>query len=294
MAVDFAERLDLAPELRMASYAYRAEFGRPPAVVRRVPGMVTLLTDGLLRLTVATPWGAIAAAGSRVDDIIELIQMERPGERERLTVAEAAAGSGPEWAGNGLRSARAGATLLISSELPEGCGVGVAAAAETAIRLSLGGAASPGGLQERSAGPHALLEGRRLPFDLYPAGLRLVIIDTRVREVPRSAPAEHAPVKAASQALEAGALTALGPMLTAAHKTLDCDYVQQIAVSMALRAGALGARMITDGPGRPVCALVPVGRLADVRAGVTAEFARRRLRSPRFLTFIPADGPQRV
>jgi len=292
MTLDIAERLDLLPELRIVAYAYRAEFGRPPAVVWRVPGTVTLLADGPLRLTVATPWGAIGAAGPRDGNVLELAQMSRPGERARLTVADAAAGSGPEWAGNGLRSARTGATLLISSELPEGCGVGVAAATETAIRLCLGDAASSGRLQERSAGPHALLGDRRLPFDLDAAGLRLLIIDTRVRETSRRELAEHAPVEAAARALDAGALTTLGPMLTAAHKTLACDSAQQIAASAALRAGALGARMIADGPGRPVCALVPVSRLAHLRAGVTAEFARRRLRSPRFLTFIPAEGPR--
>jgi len=245
---DYADQLDLAPELRMTCYAYREEFGRPPATVCRVPGRVTLLTDGDRRLTVATPWGAIAAAGPADGDVVEIAQMERPGERVSRP--------GP------------GATILVSSELPEGTGTGSAAALEEAIQLctSSGSPAAPA-----------------LPFDLVAAGLRLMIIDTRVRDVPRPAPAEHSPVP--------DALPALGPMLTAAHNALGCDPVQELAVSAALPAGALGARAIFDGCGRPVVALLPVDRLADVRAEVTAEFGRRWLRLPRFLTFTPAGGP---
>ena len=92
---DPAELFDLAPELRMASYAYREEFGQPAAMIGRVPGQVTLLASGPLQLTVAAPWGVIAAAGPRDDDIIELTRMQRPGERERVTVRDATAGSCP-------------------------------------------------------------------------------------------------------------------------------------------------------------------------------------------------------
>ncbi|MGD0556216.1 MAG: hypothetical protein ABSA93_14710 [Streptosporangiaceae bacterium] len=264
---DYAEQLDLAPELRMTSYAYREEFGRRPATVWRVPGTVTLLTDGDQRLTVATPWGAIAAAGPADGDVVELVQMERPGERR----------SRPGT----------GATVLVSSELPEGTGTGSAAATEEVIQLCTGSApatALPGG-------PHVRAGNRWLPFDLAAAGLRLMVIDTRVRDAPRSAPAEHSPVGAAVTAISSGDLAALGPMLTAAHNALDHDFVQQVAVSVALRARALGARAIFDGAGRPVVVLVPAGRLADVRAAVTAEFGRHRLRLPRFLTFTPAAGP---
>jgi galactokinase len=273
-------------------------------VLWQVPGTVTLLADGPLRLTVAAPWGAIAAARARHDDIIELARMEQPGEKARLTVADAAAGAGPAWAGTGLLAARTGAALLTRTELPEGTGLSAAAATETAIRLCWQNQAPSG-----PSGPHATVGDRRLPFDLAAAGLRLMIIDTRIRDDPRPVPAEHAPVEAAADVIEAGALTALGHLLTAAHKILACDILasdilasdildrataQQIAVSAALRAGALGARAITDGPGRPACALVPVTRLADVRAGIAAEFARERLRPPRFLTFTPAGRPNSI
>jgi galactokinase len=140
----------------------------------------------------------------------------------------------------------------------------------------------------------AQLGDRRLPFGLTAAGLRLMVIDTRVRSFPQPAIVEHAPVEAAAAALEAGAFGELGPMLTAAHAAQGCDDVQEFAVSAALGAGALGARMIVDGPGRPVCALVPAHRLVDVRIGVAEAFAGRQLLTPRFLTVSAAQGPRRA
>lgn len=59
-------------------------------------------------------------------------------------------------------------------------------------------------------------------------------------------------------------------------------------------AAGLGARTIVEGPGRTVCALLPTVRLADVRAGIAATFAHRRLRTPRFLTVTAAHGPRRA
>ena len=291
---DPAERLDLAPELRMASYVYREEFGQPAAVIGRVPGEVTLLADGPLRLTVATPWGAIAAAEPRDDDVIELIRMQRPGERERLTIRDATAGLGPRWTGTGLMSARAGVRVLISCELPEGVGVGTGAAIEAAIRLCLGDRDAAITLQDAPDTPCVMLGSRPLPFDLARAGLRLVIIDTRIWGAPQVPPAETSPVGAAAEALTAGDLTAIGPLLTAAHHALPRDEAQHAVVAVALAAGALGARAITDGPGRPVCALVPADRLADVRAAARAWFTRKGLRPPRFLTFTPAPGSRRA
>jgi galactokinase len=321
---DPAERLDLAPELRMASYAFREEFGRPAATIGRVLGRVTLLADGPLRLTVATPWGAIAAAGPASDDVIEITRMQRPGERERLTVGDAIAGLGPRWAGTGLRSARAGARLLISCELPEGVGVGVGDATEAAIARCLGdhraadhraadhraadhraadhraadlgaadlGAADLGAadLRQGTAAACAMLGAQPLPFDLAAAGLRLMIIDTGIRGAPLSTPAEDSPVAVAARALAVGDLIALARLLTGAHDALACHDAQHGAVAAALRAGALGARASTDGTGRPVCALVPASRLADVRAAVRFWFTRNGFRPPRFLTFTAASG----
>jgi galactokinase len=302
METDLADRLDLAWELRLMLHTYQEEFGHAPAGIWHAPGTVTLLANGQLRLTVTTPWGAIVAAGPRQDGVVELARMNRPDERVRLTSREAAAGAGPSWAAAGLLSAREGATLLINTDLPEGSGVGAAAATQAAIGLALRDLASrtePAGRQApgRPGGSRAgtaLLGDRRLSFDLATAGLRLMIIDTLVRGVPQPQLIEHAPMEAAAAALEAGALEAIGPLLTAAHAAVACDDVQEIAVSAALESGAIGARMIVDGPGRPVCALLPAQRLADVRTGVLSAFARDGLRTPRFLTVSPAGGPHRA
>jgi galactokinase len=297
MLTDAAGRLDLDPDIRLTGYAYQEVFGQPPAVVWQVPGTVTLLASGPLRLTVAARWGAIAAAGPQPGGLVELVRMERPGDRTRLAPAQAAAGTGPAWAGTGLRAARTGAAVLVNTSPPPGSGLGTGAATEAAIGLALGELAAAGLVPPPGAaglGPHALLGGRPLPFDLAAVGLRLLVIDPRVRGVPQPAPAERAPVAAAAAALAAGDIAALGPMLTAVHHSLDRDRVQDLAVSAALAAGALGARMITDGPGRPACALLPAARLASVRAAVVAAFAAARLRPPRLLTVSPADGPRRA
>jgi hypothetical protein len=290
---DPAERLDLAPELRMLSYTFREEFGEPAVTIGRVAGQLTLLASGPTRLTVATPWGVIGAAAPRDDGVIELTRMDRLGKRERLTVCDAIAGLGPRWTGTGLRSARSGARMLIKRELPQGVGVGGGGATAAAIARCLGdhGAAIP---QAEPATPSAMLAGDPLPFDLAAAGLRLMIIDTGVRGAAQPAPLEAAPVASAAQALAAGDFAGIGRLLTIAHDALVCHYAQQGAVTAALRGGALGARAITDGPGRPVCALLPASRLQDVRAAVRAWFTSDGLRPPRFLTFTPADESRRA
>jgi galactokinase len=305
-----AGRLDLAWELRLVSYAYSEEFGHPPSGVWQAPGTVTLLADEAQRLTVQTRWGSIVAAGPRSDEIVEPVHMNYPGERTRLTVGQAMAGAGPSWAGTGLRSARQGASLLVNTDLPDGAGVGATTATQTAIALALRELPAPGqpalavpaGHPETDGDPAgtgsepgaAMLGGRPVPFGLDAAGLRLMVIDTRVRAAPQAPAPEHAPVEAAAAALAAGAFEALGQMMTTAHASLPSDGVQDIAVSAALAGGALGARMIVDGPGRPACALVPAGRLADVRAEVIGAFARNDLRSPRFLTVSPAHSARRA
>ncbi|HEV2372505.1 MAG TPA: hypothetical protein VGS19_10055 [Streptosporangiaceae bacterium] len=298
-----ADQLDLAPELRLASYTFREEFGHAPMGVWQAPGMVTLLADGAERLRVAAPWGSIVAAEPRSDGMVEPRHVNRPGERMPLSVEEAAAGLGPQWGRDGLRAARTGATLLAATDLPDGSGIGATAATQTAIALALrdlaedgaGGLSCPAG-DELSGFPAgtARLGGQQFPCDLAAAGLRLMVIDTRVRGVPRPAVPEVAPLDRAADVLATGDLAALGPLLTSAHAAAMCHEAQEAAVSAAVRAGALGARMIVDGPGRPVCALVPTARLAQVRAEVVAEFDRRQRRAPRFLTFTPTAGPRRA
>jgi galactokinase len=292
MTAGLADQLDLAPELRMACYAFGEEFGRPPTVVWRVPGTVTLLASSAsgtsasgtgARLTVEAPWGVIAVAAPRDDGILELAVMERPGETTRTTAA------------------RTGAALLISSELPDGTGVGAGLATKTAIRRCLDACASglsgvtdardPEGLGVTSDAPGA--ETARLPLDLARAGFRLVVIDTRVRGDAVPPGDERSPLDVAAAAFAAGDLETFGGLLTAAHRATYRGWPggeeQDLAVTAALRAGAAGARAIIDGPGRPALALVPVGRLPGLRAEISSAFAARGLRAPRLLTFTPAS-----
>ncbi len=92
----------------MACHGYLEAYGSPATTVWRVPGIVTLLASGPLRLAVAAPWGAISAAGPGEHGVLALFATERPSERERGLLAEAAAGRGPAWAHGGLAAMRAG------------------------------------------------------------------------------------------------------------------------------------------------------------------------------------------
>jgi galactokinase len=306
--VELDWQLGLAPEVRMALFGYQQDFGTLPAVIWRVPGTVTLLSGGQMpenqlprgprpggllpggpQLTVAAPWGAIAAGGPGPDGVRELIRMEQPGVRERLTAAPTT-GPGPSWAAGEAVAGEAGARLVVRSELPDGAGAGASAAGTRAVGLCLGDPAALGPDLGLPSGL-ALLGGDPVPCDLAAAGLRLMIVDPRVRRAPRAVTAEDSPVAAAAAVVARGDFAALGALLTAAHEAQPCDPEQQAAVTAALRAGALGARAISDGPGRPVCVLVAVDRVAAVRAAVSAELTRDGGRAPRCLTFTPAPGP---
>jgi hypothetical protein len=163
-------------------------------------------------------------------------------------------------------------------------------AIETAIRLCLGNPAARGPEAEHASGC-AVLGRERVACDLAAAGLRLMLVDTRVRRALRPAPAEESPVTEGSAAAAAGDFERLGALLTAAHERRLGAGVQNAAVAAGLRAGALGGRAVSDGPGRPVLLLVHVDRVLPVRAGVSTEFDRGGARPPRFLTFTPAAGP---
>ena len=75
---------------------------------------------------------------------------------------------------------------------------------------------------------------------------------------------------------------------------IGTTWPERVALWPALSAGALGARAVTDGPGRPVCALVPAHRVTALRLAVLGEFARAGYRAPRILTFRPSGEPVRL
>ncbi|HEY3607957.1 MAG TPA: galactokinase [Pseudonocardiaceae bacterium] len=95
--------------------------------------------------------------------------------------------------------------------------------------------------------------------------------------------------------LRAGDTAAIGPVLSAAHASLrdrfEVSWPQaDVAVDVALRAGALGARMLGCGFGGSVIALVPRHRAQIVRHAVSGAYADRGWRPPTYLRATPSAG----
>ncbi|GAA2146852.1 galactokinase [Kitasatospora kazusensis] len=190
------------------------------------------------------------------------------------------------------------------------------------------------------------LTQRQVPLDLAGQGLRLLVIDTRVkhdlgdgayaelragceraaallglpalRDLPPVGldsaldrlPAELRPlvrhvvtedvrVERAVALLDAGDLAGLGPILTAGHASLRDDFrvscpETDLAVAVAVAAGALGARMTGGGFGGSVLALVPAPALDHVAAAVTTAFTAEGWAAPRTFAAVPAAGARRL
>jgi galactokinase len=120
--------------------------------------------------------------------------------------------------------------------------------------------------------------------------------------------------------LRAGHLAGVGELLTQAHVSLHDDFEvswpqADVAVSAAVAAGALGARMIGGGFGGSVLALLPGPPSADaaapaaaapsaaaaapsadalIRDAVTAAYAARGWTLPEFYDAVPSAGARRV
>ncbi len=94
--------------------------------------------------------------------------------------------------------------------------------------------------------------------------------------------------------LRAGRTRDIGPLLTASHASMRDDYeitapAVDLAVEVALAAGAYGARMTGGGFGGCVLALVDASAVGAVTAEVTAAFGARGYPSPP--TFLATAGP---
>jgi galactokinase len=101
--------------------------------------------------------------------------------------------------------------------------------------------------------------------------------DERLKARTRHVITETARVRGAIRAIEAGAWTQLGTMLTASHASLRDDFEVScaeldVAVEAAVEAGALGARMTGGGFGGSAIALVPHDRVDAVRELVEQRF----------------------
>ncbi|MFD4637670.1 hypothetical protein ACFWN2_10175 [Lentzea sp. NPDC058436] len=243
--IDLADRPELAPELRLVPHAFRRTFGRPAQGVWYAPGVLNLL-GGAVR--VPAKWGAIVAGDLRDDGVLELVSVNRPAERAVLPSDDV-----PAWA-RGVR-ARGGATLMCSVDLPHGSGLSASEALNAAVALALG---------EIATDPE--------PLDL--PGRRLLVVDTRIR---REEPQEVRPYNPSSNDL--------GAELTAYHRAQNPDPEQDAVVEAALKAGARGASMLVDPPGRPAVALVDADLVPAVKKAITKAVEI----PPRYLTIAP--GP---
>ncbi|MFB0627453.1 galactokinase [Streptomyces sp. AB3(2024)] len=124
-----------------------------------------------------------------------------------------------------------------------------------------------------------------LPAELVPLVRHVVTENVRVAE--------------AVSRLREGDAAALGPILTAGHASLRDDYrvscpETDLAVTAALDAGALGARMTGGGFGGSVIALVEAGREDAVGGSVTTAFGAAGHRPPRLFPVTPAAGARRL
>ncbi|ALG09063.1 hypothetical protein [Kibdelosporangium phytohabitans] len=292
--IDLADRPDVAPELRLVPHAFREAFGRSAEGVWYAPGVVAL-TPGL---AVCGRWGAIVAGERRTDGVIELRSINKPAEPVVLPAAEI-----PAWAGPVADVVKAlrpgGATLLCSVDLPAGAGLSARTALACAAALALRDLCDPDipmdYLIDVVAQSHAQLHSNvrvEATFAGYEVGAaigdtRVLVVDTRIRR--------DTPVRLVDFAMgDSGCVEQLGRALTDFHRAQQPEAAQDIAVTAALGAGALGATMLVDDPGRPIAALVAPESLAGVRAAVSAAFRRARLTAPRCLTIRPSGGARRI
>jgi galactokinase len=133
--------------------------------------------------------------------------------------------------------------------------------------------------------------------DLPEALARLSDRGTLARRV-RHVVTENARVLATAELLRAGRLTAIGPILTASHQSLRDDFEVSVpeldtAVSAALRAGALGARMTGGGFGGSVIALAPLATVPALTAAAKAAAREAGHPSPTIWPAVPSAGAHR-
>jgi len=91
----------------------------------------------------------------------------------------------------------------------------------------------------------------------------------------------------------------LGKSLVAGHASLRDDFEvswpeADVAVEVAVAAGAYGAKMIGGGFGGSVLALVPEGRAREVRAALTEAYTGRGWTPPDFIDAVPSPAARRL
>jgi galactokinase len=110
---------------------------------------------------------------------------------------------------------------------------------------------------------------------------------------------ENDRVSAAVELLRAGRTAEIGPLLTAAHASLRDGFEvswpeADVTVEVAVRAGALGARMFGGGFGGSVLALVRKNRAPTVRHAVSGAYRDQGWTAPTFLRATASAGARQV
>ena len=113
----------------------------------------------------------------------------------------------------------------------------------------------------------------------------------------RHAVTEIARVFDAVNALETKDFYELGRLLNATHASLRDDYdvscpELNTAVTAALSAGALGARLIGGGFGGSAIALIKASHMQETTKAIEKAFVDSNFKSPRFFTSLPSQGAQ--
>jgi len=109
---------------------------------------------------------------------------------------------------------------------------------------------------------------------------------------------ENERVARAVAALEAGDMPEVGRLLTLSHASMRDDFeittaALDLAVQVALRQGALGARMTGGGFGGAAIALIAAGQGPALTAAVVAELAAAGHQPPQVRTVTPSAGARK-
>ena len=121
------------------------------------------------------------------------------------------------------------------------------------------------------------------------------LADERVRRRARHVVTEIARVSDAVAALSSGSWSAVGALFAESHASMRDDFEiscpeLDLAVSTAVSAGAVGARMTGGGFGGSSIAVVPASAVSSVAAAIDAAFSAAGFRAPQHLVAEPSGA----
>jgi galactokinase len=199
-----------------------------------------------------------------------------------------------------MNLAAAGLTLLVTdTQAPHQHADGEYRARRAACERAAG-LLGVGSLREVQDDGHLDVLGRlrAAATDIAAPDIAALDVDVLVRRT-RHVLTENDRVLAVVARLSAGEVAGIGPLLTASHNSMRDDFeitVPEVdtAVTAALAAGALGARMTGGGFGGCVISLTPTDLVADVTSGIASAFADNRFTPPTSFTATPSRGAHRL